>query len=122
MKTNTRITRVNDEILRETAEIIRSELKDPRVGAIVSVLRAETSADLRHCKIYVSILGDPGQQMETMQGLQNAASFIRKCLAERINLRNTPEMRFIFDDSMEYGFKMYKLIEKANQPVKEAEI
>jgi ribosome-binding factor A len=113
--------RVNDEILRETADIIRSELTDPRVAEIVSVLRVETSVDLRHCKIYVSILGDVKRQTETLEGLKNASGFIRKRIADRINLRNTPELQFIFDESMEYGFKMDKLIEKVNRPIREAE-
>jgi ribosome-binding factor A len=108
------MAKVNDEILRETADIIRSELKDPRIGAIVSVLKAETSTDLRHCKISVSILGEAKEREATLKGLDSASGFVRKRLAERVNLRYTPELKFVFDDSMEYGFKMYKLIKEAN--------
>jgi ribosome-binding factor A len=115
VKTNSRIAKVNDEILRETAEIIRSELKDPRIGSIVSVLKAETSPDLGHCKICVSILGDSAAREETLKGLSSASGFIRKRLAERVNLRKTPELKFVFDDSVEHGFRMYKLINEANK-------
>ena len=111
----TRIIRINDEIARVTANIIRSELSDPRIGAVVSVLRAETTTDLKHCKVFVSILGEEKSQQETMTGLTKAAGFIRKRIAETINLRQTPEMKFIFDDSIEHGMKMRKLIEEVNQ-------
>ncbi|MDR1559320.1 MAG: 30S ribosome-binding factor RbfA [Clostridiales bacterium] len=106
-----RMIRQNNDFAREIAEIIRSELKDPRVGSIVSVLKADTSVDLKYCKVYVSILGGPEEQKETLAGLRNAAGFIRKQLAERANPRRTPELNFLFDDSVEYGFKMDKLIE-----------
>ena len=106
-----RMIRHNNDFAREIAEIIRAELKDPRVGGIVSVLKTDTSVDLKHCKVYVSILGEPAEQHEAMTGLQNAAGFIRKRVAQRVNPRHTPELKFIFDNSMEYGFKMDKLIE-----------
>jgi len=115
-KNSGRLARVNDLLLMETAEIIRSELKDPRIGHIISVLKAQTSPDLKYCKMYVSILGDAKEQQDTFNGLLNASGFIRKRLAERINLRSTPELRFIIDKSMEYGFMMDKLIDEANKP------
>ena len=108
---NSRLLRHNNDFAREIAEIIHSDLKDPRVSNIVSVLKTETSVDLKYCKAYVSILGSPAEQRETLEGLQNAAGFIRKRVAERVNPRQTPEIRFIFDDSVEYGFKMDKLID-----------
>ena len=107
---NSRMIRHNNDFAKEIADIIRSELKDPRVGSIVSVLQAETSVDLKHCKVFVSILGTPDEQRETLKGLQNASGFIRKRVAERVNPRNTPEISFVFDESVEYGFKMDKLI------------
>jgi ribosome-binding factor A len=111
---NTRITRINDEIARVAAEIIRSELSDPRIGAIVSVLKAETTVDLKRCKIFVSVLGDKEQQKATMEALGGASGFVRKRVAEIINLRQTPEIRFVFDDSIEQGMRMRKLIESLN--------
>jgi len=111
----TRMIRINDEIARVTADLIRSELSDPRIGAVVSVLRAETTTDLKHCKIFVSVLGEASQQEETMTALTKAAGFIRKRVAETINLRQTPEIKFIFDDSIAHGMRMRKLIEEVNK-------
>jgi len=110
----TRIIRINDEIARVTAEIIRSELTDPRIGTIVTVLRAETTTDLKHCKLFVSVLGNTEQQNNTMEALHKAANFVRKRIADIVNLRQTPEIKFIFDDSIEYGMRMRKLIEEVN--------
>jgi len=111
----TRLIRINDEIARVTAQIIRSELSDPRIGTVVTVLRAETTNDLKHCKLFVSVLGEQQQQQETMAALEKAAGFIRKRVAEIIDLRQTPELKFIFDDSIEHGMRMRKLIEELNQ-------
>ena len=114
MKSNNRMIRINDEIKKEVSEIIRSELKDPRIGLITSVLKVETTNDLKYCKIYVSILGDDEKKGETIEGLKNASGFIRKQIAVRINLRNTPELKFILDNSLEYGFKISKIIDDIN--------
>jgi len=110
----TRIIRINDEIARVTAEIIRSEITDPRVGTVVTVLRAETTTDLKHCKIFVSVLGEKEQQDSTMDALHKASGFVRKRIADIVNLRQTPEIKFIFDDSIEHGMRMRKLIEEVN--------
>jgi len=110
----TRIIRINDEIARVAAEVIRSEMADPRIGAVVSVLRAETTTDLKHCKLFVSVFGEKEQQDETMNALNRAAGFVRKRIADIVNLRQTPEIKFIFDDSIEHGMRMRKLIEEVN--------
>ena len=112
----TRMIRINDEIARVTADLIRSEMSDPRIGSVVSVLRAETTADLKHCKVFVSVLGEDETQKETMTALSKAAGFVRKRIAEIINLRQTPEIKFVFDDSIEHGMRMRKLIEEVNSP------
>lgn len=111
-----RMLRINDEIARVAADIIRSELSDPRIGPVVSVLKAETTTDLKYCKLSVSVLGDERQQNETLAALGSAAGFIRRRIAEVINLRNTPEIKFVFDDSIEYGMKMSRLIDEVNKP------
>lgn len=117
MKRNNRMTRVNDEITKELANIIRGELKDPRIGVMTSVLRAETTQDLKYCKIFISVLGNDEEKKEVMKGLKSASGYIRHLLAERINLRITPELMFRLDDSVEYGIKMSKLIEQiSNEP------
>ena len=114
MKNIKRITRINDEIMRETAGIIRSELKDPRVDTITCVTKAEITNDLKLCKLFVSIMGDTAHKKEVVKGLESSKSFIRKLLAERINLRVTPELSFHIDDSLDYSYKIDELIKKAN--------
>ena len=124
MKRNNRMTRVNDEITRELANIIRGELKDPRIGVMTSVLRVETTQDLKYCKVFVSVLGNDEEKQAAMKGLKSASGFMRHLLAERINLRITPELTFKLDDSVEYGIKMSKLIEQisAEPPVGDGQL
>jgi len=121
MKKNKRIDRINDELLREVAEIIRSDLKDPRVGAVVSVIRVAMTADFKYCKVFVSVLGDERVKSETMDALKSAAGFVRKLLAERVNLRLTPEVTFVLDESMEHGFRMSRLIDEVARTTSKAE-
>ena len=112
MKNNTRISRINDEIFKEVSQIVRGELKDPRIGAMTSVVRVDTTQDLKYCKVYVSVLGDENQKASVMKGLKNASGFIRHLVAERVNLRLTPELIFKLDTSMEYGRHISEVIEK----------
>lgn len=112
---NNRLTRVNDEIKKELSEIIRSELKDPRVSLIATVLKVDTTNDLKFCKAYISVLGDDGQKEEVIKVLKGAAGFIRTQIAHRINLRNTPEFKFILDDSLEEGMRISKIIDDINK-------
>jgi len=116
-----RLIRINDEIFKELANILRAELKDPRINAMVSVVKVETTNDLKYCKIHVSVLGDEQQKKDVMSGLKNANGFIRKLIAERVNLRVTPELTFILDESLEYGMRMSKLIDEVNAPLRERE-
>jgi ribosome-binding factor A len=111
----TRQIRINDVIARTAADIIRSEMADPRIGAVVSVIRAEVTSDLKYCKIWVSVPGDDERQSETMAALQKASGFIRRRIAETVNLRHTPEITFIYDDSIAHGMRMRKLIDEANK-------
>ena len=115
MKNNNRMTRINDEILKELAQILRGELKDPRVGVMTSVLRVDTTPDLKYCKVYVSVLGNDEEKQGVMKGLKNATGFIRRLLAQRVNLRNTPELIFKLDDSVEYSIRMSKLIDEISK-------
>lgn len=112
MINNRRMTRINDEVRREVAEIIRSELNDPRVSVMASVIKVNVTPDFKYCKIYVSVLGTESQREDVMDGIRNAGGFIRKLLAERVNLRQTPELTFISDDSIEHGIKISKLIDE----------
>mgnify|MGYP002800474375 FL=1 len=122
MKNQTRMSRVNDEIFKEVSQIIRGELKDPRIGAMTSVVRGETTQDLKYCKIYVSVLGDAAQKESVMKGLKNAGGFIRHLVAERVNLRLTPELSFKLDESAEYAVRMNQLMEQISKERKEREV
>lgn len=108
-------TRINGEVLRVLAEVIRSEIKDPRINPMTSVVSVEVAPDLKTCKAWISVLGNEESQKDTLAGLRSAEGFIRNQLARRINLRNTPEIRFILDQSIEYGVNMSKMIDDVNR-------
>ena len=112
-------TRVNTEVQRELSEIIRRGLKDPRVAPWTSVVAVEVAPDLKTCKAYISVLGDEAAQKATLEGLNSAMGFIRKELAHSVNLRNTPAITFIMDQSIEYGVNMSKMISEVNKDLKE---
>ena len=99
-------TRINTEVQRELSNIIRAGIKDPRVAPWTSVVAVEVAPDLKTCKAYISVLGDEQAQEDTIKGLKSAEGYIRRELARTINMRNTPEIRFILDQSIEYGVNM----------------
>ena len=110
-KASGRMERINEEVRRELSEILRDEVKDPRIETpLLSVLKADTTRDLKYCKVYISILGDEKRRDETAKALKSASGFIRRELAARLNLRNTPELKFIMDDSIEYSSHISKML------------
>ena len=108
-------TRINMEVQRELSEIIRSGIKDPRIHPMTSVVAVEVTPDLKYCKAYISVLGDEEAAKATVEGLRSASSYVRRELARRVNLRNTPEIKFILDQSIEYGVNMSKLIDEVTK-------
>lgn len=114
-------TRINTEVQRELSNIIRSGIKDPRVAPWTSVVAAEVAPDLKTCKAYISVLGDEKAQSDTIEGLNSALGYIRRELARTLNMRNTPEIRFILDQSIEYGVNMSKKIDEVTKDLKERE-
>ena len=110
---------MNAEVHRELSEIIRNEVKDPRISPMTTVISAEVTPDLKFCKVYVSVLGSEQEKADTIEGLRSSKGFIRKQLAKTVNLRNTPEITFVLDDSIEYGVKMSKLIDEVNKDIDE---
>ena len=108
-KNSVKNTRINGEVLKELSNIIRSEIKDPRINPMTSVVSVEVAPDLKTCKAYISVLGDE------QSGLKSAEGYIRRELARTVNLRNTPEIKFILDQSIEYGINMSKLIDEVTQ-------
>ncbi|RZS92831.1 30S ribosome-binding factor RbfA [Cuneatibacter caecimuris] len=111
-KNSIKNTRINAEVQKELSNIIRNEIKDPRIHPMTSVVAAEVAPDLKFCKAYISVLGDEEAQKSTIQGLKNASSYIRTKLAQSVNLRNTPQITFVLDQSIEYGVHMSKLIDE----------
>ena len=114
-KSSVKNTRMNGEVLKEFSNIIRSEIKDPRINHMTSVVAVEVAPDLKTCKAYISVLGDEKSQKDTITGLKSAEGYIRRQLARTVNLRNTPEIRFILDQSIEYGINMSKLIDEVTE-------
>ena len=114
-KNSVKNTRINGEVLKELSNIIRSEIKDPRINPMTSVVSVEVAPDLKTCKAYISVLGDEQSQKDTITGLKSAEGYIRRELARTVNLRNTPEIKFILDQSIEYGINMCKLIDEVTQ-------
>lgn len=110
-KNSNKNTRINSEFQKELAEIIRGDIKDPRVSPMTSVVACEVAPDLKTCKAWISVYGDEGAIEDTIAGLKSAEGYIRRELAHRINLRNTPEIRFIVDESIAYGVRMSKIID-----------
>lgn len=113
-KNSMKNTRINGEVQKALADIIRGGLKDPRVSPLTSVVSVEVAPDLKTCKVWISVYGDETVQKDTIEGLKSAEGYIRKELARKVNLRNTPEVRFIVDQSIAYGVKMSKLIDEVN--------
>ena len=120
-KNSIKNTRINMEVQRELSQIIRSEIKDTRIHPLTSVVAVEVTPDLKYCKAYISVLGDEEAGKATIEGLRSAASFVRRELAHRVNLRNTPEIKFILDQSIEYGVNMSKLIDEVTKDLHDDE-
>ena len=104
--------RVSEQIRRELAELIRTELKDPRVG-MVSITDVEVTADYAHAKVFFSTLAGKDQLPEVKTGLQRASGFLRRELGKRISIHMTPQLSFVFDQSLERGADLSKLIQEA---------
>lgn len=116
-KNSIKNTRINAEVQKELSNLISREIKDPRINPMTSVIAVEVSPDLKTAKIYISVLGDEESKKSTIKGLKSAASFMRGQLARTLNLRNTPELTFVIDNSIEYGVNMSKLIEEVNRGI-----
>ena len=104
--------RINEEVRRQLQEIIMRQLKDPGVDPMTSVTKVEVAPDLKTCKAYISVLGNDEALSSTIEGLTRAEGYIRRELARTVNLRNTPSIRFIADDSIAYGVGMSRIIDE----------
>lgn len=117
-KENSRLGRIDEEYRKELSQIIGYELKDPSITGLISVTKVKVTSDLKFAKVYVSILNSKNIK-GTLAGLKKSAGFIRTELARRVNLRNTPELIFELDDSLEYGAKIDSIL-KQIMPKKES--
>ena len=122
-KNSVKNTRINGEVQKVLAEIIRGEIKEPRIHPFTSVVAVEVSPDLKTCKAWISVLGDDQAIADTLAGLKSASGYIRNKFAKTINLRNTPEITFIMDQSIAYGVTMSKKIDDVmkTMPVRDEE-
>lgn len=124
-KNSIKNTRINGEVQKELSMIIQNEIKDPRIAPMTSVVAVEVAPDLKTCKAWISVLGDEKAAQDTLAGLRSAEGYVRRALARSINLRNTPEIKFILDQSIAYGVTMTKMIDdviKSEQSVESDEI
>ena len=110
-KNSIKNTRINGEVQKVLSEIIRGEIKDPRISPLTSVVSVSVDPDLKTCKAFISVLGNQEAQANTMAGLMSAVGYVRRQLAKELNLRNTPEITFVLDQSIEYGVNMSKMID-----------
>lgn len=113
-KNSKKNTRINAEVKKELSILISREIKDPRINPLTTVLDVVVAPDLKTAKVYVSVMGDDESRKDTIQGLKSASPFMRSQLARNLNLRNTPELTFVMDNSIEYGINMSKLIDEIN--------
>jgi ribosome-binding factor A len=120
-KNSIKNTRINGEVRKELSNIISNKIKDPRIHPMTSVVDVVVTPDLKFCKAYISVLGDELAQADTLAGLRSAEGFIRRELARTVNLRNTPEITFIMDQSIEYGVTMSHKIDEVTAPLHEKE-
>ena len=109
--TTRRQEQLGEVIAEELSDLIRTRMKDPRIG-FASITDVDLSADLRHAKVFVSVLGAPEEQRATLQGLEHATGFLRHELAQRLNIRYTPEIVFRLDESIERGTRILQLIQE----------
>lgn len=111
-KNSIKNTRINSEVMHELANMIRSDIKDPRIAPMTCVTDVEVAPDLKTCKVWISVLGGDEAREETLKGLKSAEGYMKRQLASRLNLRNTPSLTFLSDASTEYGMKMSKKIDE----------
>lgn len=105
-----RIERLNSVIQQEISQLLREQVNDPRLTSLISITEVSTSSDLRQTKVFISTFGDNVDKKEILQGFTAASGFLRRQLANRLQLRHMPELSFHFDDSIEHAAEVLKLI------------
>jgi ribosome-binding factor A len=106
-----RLRRVDEAVRQVLSDAVATDLKDPRIG-FVTVTAVRTSPDLRHARVYVSVLGEPAVREDSLEGLRSAHGFLQRRVAGELNLKNTPTLDFVYDDSIERGMRLSELIDR----------
>ncbi len=107
-----RIDRIEEQLRIELSEVIEREIQDPRIG-LVTVTRVKVSPDLRHARVFVTVLGGEDQRKKTIEGLHSAAGYIRRCVSQRLqHLKRMPELTFGYDESVEKGIRIEELLDQ----------
>lgn len=117
---NPRFSRIEEEMKKEISDIIANDIKEPSVTGLISVTKVKVTTDLKYAKVYVSVLNAKDTK-ETLAGLKKSSGFVRSEIAKRINLRNTPEILFELDDSMEYGARIDSILKEVIKDIKPTE-
>jgi len=115
-----RTERLNNLIQEELSDLIRRNVKDPRLGCFLTVTRVETSPDLQHAKIFISVMGNDEEKRNAMAGQDSAAGFLYRELKGRLSLRHTPQLAFHRDDSIEQGARILGIMEDVSSETGEA--
>ncbi|MFQ5860320.1 MAG: 30S ribosome-binding factor RbfA [Dehalococcoidia bacterium] len=105
-----RTDKVNELLRQELSSILGRELKDPRISRVVSITQVNTSVDLRHARVFISVLGNPEEKLSTLYGLNSAAGYLRHELLKRLSLKGIPQFSFILDDSLEQADHLQRLL------------
>ena len=112
-----RIERLNSLIRRDLSDRIRNEVRDPRVAVEMRVTRVDTSADVQHAKVHVSVYGTLREKEDAIAGLEDASGFIRRQLRGRLETRNVPLLRFVLDDTLDEGNEMLRLLDSLSDQI-----
>ena len=105
-----RTDRINEQLREEISRVLARQIKDPRLNSVISITRVESSSDLRSARVYISVLGNDIQRKEALEGLQSAASFLRREIRDRINMKHTPFMTYLLDDSIQEADHLLRLL------------
>jgi ribosome-binding factor A len=106
-----RIERVNGVLRQEISRVLATELRDPRLSALVTVTHVETAADLRHAKVFVSVLGDGAEKKSTLEALRSASGYVHRNIRHNLTMKSVPTLEFAIDDSIERGAELLRMID-----------
>lgn len=116
-KNSNRMNKINEELKKEISIVISQDLKDPQITGIISVTKVDTTPDLRFARVYVSMINAKSNK-GNLARLKKCSGFIRSMIAKKVNLRITPELVFLFDESVEYGSRIDAILEKITKDMK----